>query len=73
MPISPLFSYPRKLELGAARLSQNHPIAPDFELENCGGERGFDLDSVLVAELISSADVADDDGPVFGKFPDGRI
>jgi hypothetical protein len=66
------FSYPRKFELRAAGFSQGHPIARDFELINRSSKRRFDFNSVLIPERILAADVPNEDGAVFGKFPNGR-
>ena len=65
------FSHPGKLQLGTARLLKHELVAGDFHQINRGSERRFDFNSALIAELISSADVADEDRAVFGKFPNG--
>lgn len=60
---------PRKLQLGAARLLKHELVGGKFHQIYCRSERGFDFDSVLVAELISAADLSDEDASITKKFP----
>src|SRR4026209_1482376 len=61
--------YPCELELGTAQVLQHELVARKFHQVNCRRERCLDFDSVLTTELISAADVSDEDGAVTRKFP----
>jgi hypothetical protein len=65
--------YPRELEFGTARFLQRHPVTGDFQLINGGCERRFNLDSVLVAELVPATHVSDKDSAIWREFPESRV
>ena len=73
LPSALRLSYSRELQLGTARLLENELVAGNFHLINCRSEWRFDFDPVLIAELVSAANLSDKHRPVTRKFPDRLV
>jgi hypothetical protein len=71
--LPPRLAYSGELQLGAARLLQQEIVIGDFHLINCGGERRFNFDSILIAEPVPAAYVPDKENAITPKFPNRCI
>jgi len=73
LPSALRLSYSRELQLGTARLMENELVAGNFHLINRRREWCFNFDPVLIAELVSAADLSNKRRPVTGEFPDRLV